>query len=98
LVETFPAIYRLVAAGLKRDLSLLATSSAGCGIHLAGSSIIVAAAFITKTLSPFGSSARSAAFGFIGEAFGSEEFLLFDRKGEGFAAIAALKVFFCVSH
>jgi hypothetical protein len=98
LVEAFPAIYRLVAAGLKRDLSLLAASSAGCRVHLAGSSIVVAAAFIAKTLGSFGSSTRSAAFGFIGEAFGGEEFLLFYREGEGFAAIAALTVFFCVSH
>ena len=94
-----PAIYRLIATRLKRDFCLLTALSAGSGKHLAWASVVVAASTIIAE--PLGSSGRTtgrATLGFIGEAFGSEELLLFNRKGESFAAIGTLKGFLCESH
>jgi hypothetical protein len=97
--KAIPAVYRLVAAGLKRDFRLFAALRASSGIHLAGTSVAVAAAaIVTEALSSFDRTARRATLGLIGEAFGREEFLLFSRKGERFAAIGTGKGFFCVSH
>jgi hypothetical protein len=85
--EAIPAVNRLVAARLKRDFCLFAALSAGSGKHLAGSPIAVAAAAaaasaITESLGSAGRTARRATLGLIGEAFGSEELLLFSREGE----------------
>ena len=53
-VVAVPAVNRLIAARLKRNFRLFAAAAAGGGIHLAGTSVAVAAsAFITK---PLGSS------------------------------------------
>ncbi len=93
-----PAVYRFIAARLKRDFGLLAASAAGCRIHLARASIAVAAAIIPKTLGSSGRTASRTTLGLIGEAFGSEELLLFSRKGERFSAIGTLKGFLCISH
>jgi hypothetical protein len=83
------AVYRLVAAGLEGNFRLFAAPTASCGEHLAGTATAVAAAGIT-TLSLLGCAAGRTTLGLIGEAFGSVEFLLFDRKGEGFSAIGTL--------
>jgi hypothetical protein len=92
-----PAVYRFIAARLKRNFSLLAAASAGGRIHLARASV-AKAAVITKTLGPSGRTARRTALGLIGEAFGSKKLLLFTGKGERFSAIGTLKRFLCISH
>ena len=98
LGETIPAVYRLVAARLKRYLGLLVTLRAGCWIHLAGTSAAVATTLIPETLGSSGRTARRTTLGFIGETLGSEELLLFSREGEGFSAIGTLKCFLGISH
>jgi hypothetical protein len=85
-----PAVYRFIAARLKRDFGLFAALGAGGGIHLAGTSIAEAAAIIPIALGSPGRATSRTTLGFIGEAFGSEELLLFSCKGEGFAAIGTL--------
>jgi hypothetical protein len=97
LDEAIPAVYRLIVVRLKGDLCLFAALSAGGGEHLAGTSIAVAAA-IPKHLGPSCRTARGTTFRLIGEAFGSEELLLFSRKGERFSAFGTLKGFLGVSH
>ena len=92
-------VYRLVAARLERDFCLLAALSACSGKHLAWASVVVAASTIIAE--PLGSSGRTtgrATLGFIGETFGSIEFLLSGSKGKGSPAANALDVFFLISH
>jgi hypothetical protein len=96
--EAIPAVNGLVAAGLERHFRRLAALRASYRIHLAGSPASIAATFIAKTLGSASGSAGGATLGLIGKAFGGEEFLLFSREGEGFAAIGTLKGLFCVSH
>ena len=96
--EAIPAKHRLISARLEWDFGLSVTLSAGGGIHLAGTSISVAAAFIAQTLVSSGRTTRRTTLGFIGEAFRRKELLLRDRKGERFSAIGTGKGFFCVSH
>jgi hypothetical protein len=88
------AVNRFVAARLEGNFCLFAAASAGGRIHLARASIAVTAAFVAETLSPSGCSTRRTALGFISEAFGCKELLLFDRKGERFSAIATGEGFF----
>jgi hypothetical protein len=83
---------------LKRDFGLLAALGTGGGIHLAGASIAVAAAIISELLGSPGRTARGTPLGFIGEAFGGKELLLFGCKGESFATIGTGKGFLCVRH
>jgi hypothetical protein len=97
--KAIPAVYRLIVVRLKRDFRLFAALGAGSGIHLARASIAIAStAFIPETLCSFCRTARRATPGFIGEAFGSEELLLFNSKGESFSAIGTCNRFLCVSH
>jgi hypothetical protein len=93
-----PAVNRLVATRLKRDFRLFAALGAGCGVHLAGAAIPVATATTSRTLGSFGTSTGRAALWFIGEAFGSKEFLFFNCERKRFAAIATGEGFFRVSH
>jgi hypothetical protein len=93
-----PAVYRLVAARLKRHFGLFATLSAGDRIHLTGAPIAKAATTSTETLGFSGRTTRRTTFGLIGEAFGGEEFLFFSRKGESFSAVGTLQGFFRKSH
>ena len=95
----FPAVYRLVAARLKRDFSLFAALSASRGIHLSGTAAAVAVpTLIAEALISSGRAAWGATLGLISEALGCEELLLFSSKGEGFSTIGTLDSFFCVSH
>jgi hypothetical protein len=87
------AVYRLISARLKGNLSLFAALSAGGGKHLAGSSIAEAAAIVAEALRSSGRAAGRTTLGLIGEAFSGEELLLFDSEGESFAAIGTLKGF-----
>jgi hypothetical protein len=96
--EAISAVYRFIAARLKRDFSLFAALGARGGIHLAGASITVRAAAVAITFRSFNLAAGRTTLGFIGEAFGREELLLFSGKGERFAAIGTCKGFFRVSH
>jgi len=91
LGETIPAVYRLVAARLKGDFSLLVTLRAGCGIHLARAPIAVAPTLIPESLGSSRRTARRATLGFIGETLGCKKLLLFGREGESFSAIGTLK-------
>jgi hypothetical protein len=94
----FPAVYRLVAAWLKRDFSLFAALAASRGIHLSRAAVVVATAFIAEALISSGRAAWGTTLGLIGEALGCEELLLFSSKGEGFSAIGTLDGFLCVTH
>ena len=93
---TIPAVYRLIAAGLKWDFCLFVALSTGCGKHLARTSIVTAAV-VSGTLCSTSGTASGTTLGFIGEAFSSEELLLFRGKGERFSAIGTSEGFFCVS-
>jgi hypothetical protein len=97
VVIAIAAVNRLIAARLKRDFCLLATLGTGCGIHLSRASVVATAA-ISRTLGSFCRATRRAALWFIGEAFGSEELLLFSCEGECLSAIGTREGFFCVSH
>jgi len=92
------AVNRLIATRLKRDFGLLATAPAGRRKHLARASIIVTATFIPGTLGSSRGTASRTTFRLIGEALGSEEFLLFGSKGEGFSAVGTSEGFLSVSH
>jgi hypothetical protein len=98
LVIAIQAVYRLIILRQKRDFCLLAALGTGCGIHLARAAIPVASSTIPEALSSFCRATRRAALWFIGEAFGSEELLLFNREGECLSAIGTSEGFFCVSH
>lgn len=97
VVIAIAAVNRLIAARLKRDFCLLAALGTGCGIHLPRASV-VATATTSRPLGSFCRATRRTALWFIGEAFGSEELLLFSREGECLSAIGTREGFFCVSH
>jgi hypothetical protein len=99
LGEAIPAIYRFIAARLKRDFGLFTALSASSRIHLARASIAeVTAAAAAKTLGPSGGTARRTTLGLIGEAFGGKKLLLFSSEGERFSTIGALQCFLSETH
>jgi len=93
-----PAVYRFIAAWLKRDFSLFPAAPAGGRVHLARTSIAEATAIIARTLGSSRGTASRTTLGLIGIALGSKELLLFSRKGERFSTIGTLKGFLLISH
>jgi hypothetical protein len=91
------AVYRFIAARLKRNFCLLTAASAGGRIHLAWASV-AKAAVIAKTLGPSGRTAGRATLGLVRKALGSKKLLLFSGKWERFSAIGTLDRFLCISH
>jgi hypothetical protein len=98
--EAIPAVYRFIAARLKRDFSLFTALSTGSRIHLARASIakVTAATAAAKALGPSGGTASRTTLGLIGEAFSGKKFLLFSSKGERFSTIGALQCFLSETH
>jgi hypothetical protein len=95
--ETVPAIDRLVAARLKRDLRYAATLAAGRLEHLA---LTAVAAAVRSPAAAAGGFSRGAAIaasaGFVRESFTRKELLLIRREWERASAIDAGKGFVCV--
>jgi len=89
-------VNRPISAGLERHFSLFATLGTYCGEHLASGPVAVAAISIAVHLS--GLTARGAALGLVGIAFGLEELLLFDGEGECSPTIGTLERLFLKAH
>jgi hypothetical protein len=92
-----PAVDRFIATRLKGNFRLFTALCAGSRVHLAGTSIPIAAA-VTVSFGFPGHPAGRTTFGLIGEAFRCKKFLLLSSKSEGSATVGTLKGFLGVSH
>jgi hypothetical protein len=99
LYVAISAVYRFIAARLKRYLSFLTALRANSGEHLARTSAHTApTAAATISLGPSILTADRASFWLIGVAFGCEEFLLLYGKRKSFSAIGTGEGFLLKRH
>jgi hypothetical protein len=91
---TITAINRFITARLEGDFGALTAFGTGGREHLTGSSEATISIALRLPRLP----ALRASLGFVGIAFGLEEFLIFNREGEAGSTVGTLQGFILKTH